>query len=211
MPRKPDLSAIARGNARRAAQAARQRSLSTSKGSAKAKAAKAAAAAARAEVRTFGKLADAGRLPQAQAERFVREVKERKLPLPQRRAAESARSPARSVGLAFDDDGQIDGHKSASLAALRFAPSEGQSVLGGHYVVSSEQPSRFIAYVVDDKGKVRGATPMALSAEEAQAMAEDLATIQKYRMGASSLSLVIVPLARTDKATNADNDGEADE
>ena len=101
----------------------------------------------------------------------------------------------RTTGLRFDEDGAIAGNRQANLGALRAAPSTGTRMLGGHWEVCAEQDAtRWIAYVVDDKGRVKGATPIGLSADEVQENAEDLASIGKYKTGSGALNVMVVPL-----------------
>lgn len=195
MPRKPNLELLAAAAARRAAKTAAQRSrANTAKHGATKREQSAAArqASARAYARELGQQVKAGKIASARAGSLLDAAK---LPVSQRRAAEESRTTVRTTGLRFDEDGAISGVRAANLGALRAAPTTGTRMLGGHYQVATEgEATRWIAYVVDDKGRIKGATPLGLSADEVQANAEDLASIGKYQIGSGSLNVMVVPL-----------------
>ena len=197
MARKPDLSFLAAAAARRAAKAAatRSRANTAKRGATKSEQSAAAGrAAARALGRELGRQQAAGNIAPAQAASIIGRSR---LPLRERRAAEESRTPVKTTGLQFDEEGAIEGSRAANLGALRAAPNEGSKVLGGHWEVCQfEQADRWIAYVVDDKGRVKGATPLGLDSDEVQANAEDLASIGKYKSTSGALNVMVVPLRR---------------
>lgn len=76
---------------------------------------------------------------------------------------------------------------------------DGHAVLGGNYLVSAN-PDRWYGLIVDDNGRVRGQTALAMTQDDAEGNAIELADMPAYNSDGEITFIILIPVLYVGKS-----------